>query len=387
MSKDRCRKCYSERATRQCLRFDRVICWDCCNSIRVDMKCPLDCPYTPKQLSDCPFPAFKADTNHEAISAMSSYINRWVGKKLDVLDGRSPLEAAQKDQAGTIKWLSGFSYPGNFPLEYLMTKLGLSYEPIPAKSDPEDIVAQYLNSVISLEFQNTREYTTNDSQIDELGERYSELISNIPFFKKIKKYSFIHTGISEDGAQAIVFIELNHKQEWCFILRNISDNWRIRQSIIGNPSRFFNQNQVYHDIATLIANKKDEKAWNEISEALRTYPDSADLYYYRALYWLLVNQFDRAKIDLFNAIALDNYFTPPYMHLGLINLNEKNYIEAKLWFAALVNISPEDQDAINNLAIAHLALGEKDDAIKLWQDILQKYPTYDNAKRNLELYR
>jgi tetratricopeptide (TPR) repeat protein len=163
--------------------------------------------------------------------------------------------------------------------------------------------------------------------------------------------------------------------------------WYVRQNINGNPSLYFKQNELYQRIATLLANSEDQKAFFEIAEALRSYVDSADLYYYRALYWLLLKQPDRAKVDLFNAIALDNLFTPPYMHLGLLYLNEKDYSEARLWFAAIVNLEPDNHDAANNLAIASLADGDKADALTIWREILKKNPGYDLARKNLELYR
>jgi tetratricopeptide (TPR) repeat protein len=181
-------------------------------------------------------------------------------------------------------------------------------------------------------------------------------------------------------------VELNHKQEWTLVLRKDADNWYVRQNLNGNPSLYFKQNELYQNIATLLGNSDDQKAYFEISEAMRSYVDSADLFYYRALYWLLVKAIDKAKVDLFNAIALDNLFTPPYMHLGLLYLNEKNYSEARLWFSAVLDLEPDNPDAANNLAIALLAGGDKADALKVWRELLKKNPAYELAKKNLDLY-
>lgn len=384
--KDRCKKCKVERALRLCPRANQGLCWRCCNALRVDLKCPADCPYAGKLIADNPMPAFKADNIAEMQQVIKRHIDLWVHKSREDLDHQSPAEYAEAHPDDMLKWLTGFQYPDYFPLDYLMRKLELDLEPPESGSNPEDVAAEYISHIIALEYDELLLHTMNASSLPELQHRYADLLSTVPFLKKVKSYSFIHTARSEDGAQCVVFMELNHKQEWCLILRQEDGKWYVRQNINGNPSLYFKQNALYEKIAGHLANSEDQKAYFEIAEALRSYVDSADLYYYRALYWLLVKQQDNAKVDLFNAIALDNHFTPPYMHLGLIYLNEKNYAEARLWFAAMAEIDPENPDAANNLAIATLAEGDKDAAIALWKLVLQKHPTYEMARKNLELY-
>lgn len=384
--KDRCKKCHNERALRLCPKINKGLCWKCCNEIRIDMQCPSSCPYTPKLAEDSLFPSFKADNNHEAVDAMKSYINVWISKDSPAFDGTSPKKLSQIDSGKLLSILSEYQYPGNFPIEYLMEKLGLPHESESYIQTAEDVVAQYLDHIISLDFGNLRALTMNDSPLDDLEKRYERIIRNIPYYKKLKKYSFIHSGMTEDRSQSIVFVEFNYRDEYCFVLRYEDGSWFIRQSLNGNPSLYFKQNDLHQKIATFLANADDQRAYDEITEALRSYPDSADLYYYKALYWLLVKQPEKSKEDLRNAIALDNYFAPPYMHLGLLYLNDKDYKQAKLWFAACVKIAPDDLNAANNLAIAHLALGEKADAIKIWKDICSKDPNHEMAKKNLEIY-
>jgi tetratricopeptide (TPR) repeat protein len=384
--KDRCKKCHSERALRLCPRINKGLCWKCCNDLRIDLKCPDSCPYAPKLEKGSPFPTFRADNNHEAVHAIKSYIAIWIGKRNSAFQECSPQELAEQDKQAVLEILSEYQYPGNFPVEYLMQKLNLPYENRADIETAEDVAGVYLDHIIALEFDQLRKLTLNQSLLKDLDIRYTEIIRKIPSYKKLKKYSYIHSGTSEDGAQSIVFVEFNHRDEHCFVLRQQYDKWYIRQSINGNPALYFKQNQLYQHIASLLGEAKDQDAFNEISEALRSYPDSADLYYYKALYWLLVKQTEKAKEEFLNSIALDNAFSPPYMHLGLLNLNEKDYAEAQLWFAALVQLEPDNLDAINNLAIAHLASGDKEHALILWQEILKKHPSYEMAKKNLELY-
>ena len=318
--------------------------------------------------------------------ATKTYIDIWINKNSSIFAGKSPRELATEDKKKALEILSEFQYPGNFPVDYLMQKLDLPYQKVARKDSAEDVAGQYLDHIIALEYGELQELTLNTSSLPDLDGLYADLIRNNPFLKKLKNYSFIHSGLSEDNFQAIVFVELNYRDEYTLILRKEDDSWYLRQSLNGNPALYFKQNAVYQTIAQILANGEEAKALEEITLALRSYPDSADLYYYKALYWLLVKQPAKAKQNLLSSIALDNSFAPPYMHLGLMNLNDKDYPEAQKWFAALVQLEPENPDAKNNLAIAHLAGGDKAKALNMWREILQNFPTHEMAKRNLELY-
>ncbi len=384
--KDRCKKCRSERALRLCPRINKGLCWRCCNELRIDLKCPDTCPYAPKLEAGSPFPAFKADNNHEAVHAAKAYIDIWISKASDIFAGKTPRKLAAEDKKMALDILSEFQYPGNFPVDYLMQKLDLPYQKEAEIETAEDVAGRYLDHIIALEYDKLRGLTLNTSGLADLHGLYAKLIQSIPFLKKLKHYSYVHSGLSEDGAQAIIFVEINHRDEYTLILRKEDSKWYVRQSLNGNPALYFQQNELYQLIAQILANGEETKAFNEISQALRSYPDSADLYYYKALYWLLVKQADKAIQDFLASIALDNSFGPPYMHLGLINLNDKNYPDAIKWFAALVELEPDNADAINNLAIAHLAGGNKEKALTLWRETLTSFPTHEMAKKNLELY-
>ena len=385
-AKDRCKTCHTERALRQCVRTKRGICWKCCNELRIDLKCPRECPYSPRFEEISPFPAFKADNNRESTQAMKYFIDIWITKVNALFEDKSPQLLATEDRDKVLEILSSYQYPGNFPVEYLMQKLELPYEQKDIHPYAEEIVAGYLDCIIAMEYNLLSNFTLNQSPLLDLEQRYNEIISSIPSFKKLKHYSFIHTGLSEDGSQCIVFIEINYKNEFCFILKEYESNWYIRQCIVGNPGLYFKLNSTFKSISQALAEAEEQLAYSEISEALRSFPDCADLYYYRGLYWLLCKNHAKAKVDFLDAVALDNYFAPPYMHLGILYLNEKEYHEAEYWFAALCKIEQDNMDAANNLGIALLAQGKKDEAINTWQSIVRKQPNYEMAKKNLELY-
>jgi len=117
---------------------------------------------------------------------------------------------------------------------------------------------------------------------------------------------------------------------------------------------------------------------------LKIYPDSPDLYYYRALYWQLVKQREQAAVDFFNAIALDNSWTEPYLHLSAHYFVKGDYEQAKIWLEELKILQPDDPNVLNNLAAAYAGNGETEKAKELWQEIVQKYPAFEYARKNLE---
>ena len=383
----RCQRCYTERFLRECPRKDKKTCWHCCNELRCDGKCPETCAYTPKKVEGSPFPSFKADSRNESEHAIKLYIDLWIGRQNLSLDLRTPLSLASENPKQMLSWLSGFKYPGNFPLEYLMHKLGLEHETIIPEADPETAVEAYLGCLIKLEWDNLRQWTINGSKLPDLSERYAELLKQIAILNKIDTYTILQSGLGEDGNSAIVFVELNHKTDWTYVLSNKNGMWQIRQNIAGNPKLYFEQNNSYNAIAEALGKADDAKAWDFLEAAFRNYPDSADLFYYRALYWQLVKQPDKATVDFFNAFALDNSWTEPLFHLGAIYLSKKDYAQAEMWLKELVDLQPENPNALNNLAAAYAGKGEFDSAIKLWQELVDKFPGFELAAKNLELIK
>ena len=381
---NRCQSCYNERAMRQCPRKKKNICWQCCNETRCDTHCPDSCPYSPKRDASNPFPAFKADSRAEAENVIKLHIDLWIGRENPMLQNITPEKMAVESPQEMLSWLSGFQYPQYFPMDYLLQKLNLPFSPTSSKEDPETIAGKWMNSLIQLKWDNLRQYTINESSLYDLAERYTEIIKSIPQFSKISTYSMLYSGLGEDGISAIVYMELNHKQDWTLVLSNIKGDWKIRQNIAGNPEAYFKQNKLYSKIAEAIGKADDATAWDLIESNLKIYPDCADLYYYRALYWQMVKQLDQATVDFFNSIALDNDWQEPYLHLSSHYLAKGDYEQAKVWLLELQKMLPDDPNVLNNLAAAYAGNGEFKYAKQLWQEILKKNPAFELARKNLE---
>ncbi len=380
----RCGRCYTERFVRVCSRKGKNTCWKCCNELRCDGNCPISCAYAPRNVEGSEFPSYKADSLNEGRMVLKLHIDLWIGRQNAQLENKTPSAFAQSKPQEMLAWLSGFQYPKGFPVDYLMEKLGLHHQETEPVDDPESCAEAYLNTLIQLQWNKLHDYSINQSTMPDLADRYTELLQAIPTLSKINTYSIIHSGLGEDGISAIVFVELNHKQDWTLLLSNRNGKWQIRQNIAGNPQLYFAQNQVYSEIAQALGKADDAVAWEKLESALKSYPDSADLYYYKAIYWQLVKQLDKATVDFFNAIALDNDWPEPYFHLGAIYLSKKDFAQAAMWFAELTRLQPDNPNAFNNLAAAYAGGGETEKASEIWKMLLIKFPGFELAQMNLD---
>ncbi len=386
LKSNRCPRCHNNRQIRKCIRVNRDICWQCCNEMRVDSRCPESCAYRP--VSDprypSPFPAFKADSHRESILACKGYIDLWINKQNEHFENLTPLQYAEVSKDKLIAWLTGFQYPAYFPLDYLLTKLGITDIKSETPPDPEDIVSLYCERIVALEWDKLASLSINDRDLDGCDERYAEIISVIPMLKKMTSFDIIHSGVTEDGSSCFVFGEINHKENWTFLLSRKDEKWQMRQSIADNPQAYYAQNQIFNSIAEAISKAEDEKCWNLVTEALKKYPDCADLYYYRGIYWQMVQQYDKAKVDFYTSISLDNYLEVSYIHLANLNIASSNFAEALYWNSELLRLRPDDPQILNNVAACHASMGDKAKAREIWQGMLNAFPDFPYAKQNLE---
>jgi Tfp pilus assembly protein PilF len=381
----RCRKCHNERKVRKCPRTNKEICWECCNTYRYDLSCPASCDYAAKLAEEqsSPFPSFKADSHTEAKQVTMLFIDGWVDRARSALQDKSPRQAALENKQSLLNWLSSFQFPSYFPLEYLMQKLGLELSGVEKKAAPEELGSLYLDHAIALEWEELVKLSINLRPPEGCGERQVELLKEIKQLRKISTYRVIHGGLTDDGKTSLLYYELNHSTDWTLVLSLVGGNWLLRQNINGSPKDFFAQNERYRSIAEALSKGDDNAAWVQIQDALKLYPDSSDLLYYRAFYWQLVKQSDKAKVDFYNSIALDNAFSPSYHHLGILNAQEKNWQESIYWFEELCKLDPSE-DNRSNLAAAYANSSDIAKAKALWREILKSNPANAAVKANLE---
>lgn len=383
--KKRCQKCYNERGSRTCPRTNRQIGWECCNRFRADEKCPQSCDYTPKKFADTAFPACKSDSLAEFRDYCKNYMGFWINKPHGEFEDQSPLQVSQNDPQRLIKWLSSYTFPSGFPLGYLLDLLKLDIKlDEGGQNDPESVACNFLDKIITLDWQDLSALSVNNNADPSLQDRYQQTLASIKRLKELTHYQVLACGISEDQNNAFVHFELNYKYDWTLILSPRDKAWRVRQNLNGNPQVFYNQNAIYSSIADALGKGDEAAAWTLIEEVKSTYPDSADLMYYYGVHSQMVKNLDRAKVYFFNAIALDCNWHTPYRLLANIYMSESNYPEARYWLELLSQIALDEPELINNIGTCYAAEGNITEAKKTWQALLKSHPGYLLAKQNLD---
>ena len=387
LNRERCFKCRAERSVRKCPRNrDKLIGWKCCLELRVDLRCPSECPYSAVKDENSPFPAFRADSNTEFTRTAKRHIDLWIYQPQEGLDGLSPADYAAKDSAGMLAWLGRFQFPANFPMTYLLQKLQLAHDEYEEPETPETVAFGFFDAVITQDWQKLRAFTINDREDRDLAERYTRLVSEIPELKKVNRYEILHAGAADDGVSAMVVLDLGGKLIWAVLLTSAEGRWKVRQNLNGGPHLYYGQNKLFHKLAEHLAQGEAEAAWDLIRKNLPLYPDCADLYYYRALYWQLARQFDKAKEDLRNSLALDNHFYAAGFALSALYLNDRELEQAKELLSWLAADRPDDLNVRNNLAACEAGLGNIPAAQAIWRELLKIAPNYEPALKNLERY-
>lgn len=387
LNRERCFKCRAERSVRKCPRNrDKLIGWKCCLELRIDLRCPSECPYSAVKDENSPFPAFRADSNTEFTRTAKRHIDLWIYQPQEGLDGLSPADYAAKDSAGMLAWLGGFQFPANFPMTYLLQKLQLAHDEYEEPENPETVAFGFFDAVITQDWQKLRAFTINDREDRDLAERYTRLVSEIPELKKVNRYEILHAGAADDGVSAMVVLDLGGKLIWAVLLTSAEGRWKVRQNLNGGPHLYYGQNKLFHKLAEHLAQGEAEAAWDLIRKNLPLYPDCADLYYYRALYWQLARQFDKAKEDLRNSLALDNHFYAAGFALSALYLNDRELEQAKELLSWLAADRPDDLNVRNNLAACEAGLGNISAAQAIWRELLKIAPNYEPALKNLERY-
>lgn len=387
LNRERCFKCRAERSVRKCPRNqDKLIGWKCCLELRIDLRCPSECPYSAVKDENSPFPAFRADSNTEFTRTAKRHIDLWIYQPQEGLDGLSPADYAAKDSAGMLAWLGGFQFPANFPMTYLLQKLQLAHDEYEEPETPETVAFGFFDAVITQDWQKLRAFTINDREDRDLVERYTRLVSEIPELKKVNRYEILHAGAADDGVSAMVVLDLGGKLIWAVLLTSAEGRWKVRQNLNGGPHLYYGQNKLFHKLAEHLAQGEAEAAWDLIRKNLPLYPDCADLYYYRALYWQLARQFDKAKEDLRNSLALDNHFFAAGFALSALYLNDRELEQAKELLSWLAADRPDDLNVRNNLAACEAGLGNIPAAQAIWRELLKIAPNYEPALKNLERY-
>jgi len=126
------------------------------------------------------------------------------------------------------------------------------------------------------------------------------------------------------------------------------------------------------------------KAIEMYTEGLKKTPDSESLHGGLGLLLARLEQGEKARRHIEEAIRLSNRFQANYhLTLGALLAEEGHKKEAEEQYELVLKNAPDNPGAKNNKALALLQSGKIDQASKLLEDLVRDFPTYVDALNNL----
>ncbi len=104
-------------------------------------------------------------------------------------------------------------------------------------------------------------------------------------------------------------------------------------------------------------------ALKDLTKGIELYPLDSELYYYRALVKISLNEDNEAENDINTAINLNPYYAEAYFSKGFLREKKGKYEEAIAYYSRSININPEYVEAYVRRAKAYMKSGMEKEAI------------------------
>lgn len=134
-------------------------------------------------------------------------------------------------------------------------------------------------------------------------------------------------------------------------------------------------------------NGSPKKAISQYQRAILLSPDFSDAYGYLGFAYKQSKQINEAIKAYNKALEINPKDSQVYFELGGVYFNRKDFKTAASYFQKAAALNPSDPNYRNMYAVSLYRIGRADEAISIWEGILQKNPEYNPAKINLDKYR
>lgn len=126
----------------------------------------------------------------------------------------------------------------------------------------------------------------------------------------------------------------------------------------------------YKSAYDLIQADKDQEAITDIDKFIEKYPDLWNGYYLKGLALRKLEKFDEAIVVLNKAITYNDTRSDLYNELGVCYMNVNNFSRAEISFSRALRYNDEDLAVYYNLAMLSYRKGDKKEALKYCEVIL-----------------
>lgn len=385
---NKCKICKVRRQQRFCLRQGKDICWECCNNIRIDRKCPSPCSYALKEDS-----AFnvktKVDSTSEYRDLVRKLFDRWAMLPHEEFGNAIPLELAKTTEGKEIltNYIKKYDL-SRFPeVEHIIRKLklsGIEYPEMPELFEEIAIKAMQLlllkdhESVLDLYF-----YKAELIENEDFKEDFYISLKNDRVLKRIKEFKLVSAAQSKDQEEALVFFDVNGRYDLTLRLKLFDGKWLFWQRIMGKMELVNGEHEACQQVGVLITQNQLGKAYELLEKYISIYPDSSNINYLKGVYEKLHKREDKAKQFFLRGVRLDPEFTETRVNYSsqLFLEGNKEKALAQLLIADKLN---KDVKIKNNIAVIYLELKEYKQAEKFLKDCLRMKSDYEPALLNMK---
>lgn len=390
LSKKRCKVCKEEKAIRECPRKGKSICWQCCNSLRYDMKCSPLCEYHLPKKETLEF-NFKADSLQESNDLVLRLFDIWTLALHPEIGDSSPLELSQTEEGRAIleKYFSNIRFLDTLPINKMRAKLKLPKIELPTINDFEKYATQIMDILVEQDWDSLLKhfYHQEELQSEENKNIFIKRNKKIKVFKKIKEFSLISSSLNKEAKEALVHFDVNKKADVTLNVILVNEEWKLKSRIVGDPQLFYGEDTAIKHIATLLSKNEMEDVFNLCYQYSAIYPDSADIEYYWGLYHSISENIKEARKHFEISFILDPTFVEPLYNIGFIYQVEKKNDKAREIYHRVLELDQNEVKSINNLAILHIEKQEWKEALEYLEKCIKINPDYDIAQKNYDIVK
>ncbi len=372
------------------MRSAKKICWHCCNELRIDGKCPDTCRYTPKKREDEIFATgVKVESRSEFRDLLKKMIKRWAFEPQEIFSGRTPVKMAEsEDEKQDLDVIAQqLRLIPEFPVEYLADILNLRMDAgFQSTISHEQVGNQILRTVIAQDWDLLPKFLrrgwTNDDPA--LVINFLKRLQADPNMKRMTRFDLIASALSENNREALIQYEINGRLDLTLHLIDEDGKWKLESRVFGKLDIYRDLQQIMNQAALLLQKSPDGACWEFLNKYMKFYPDSADLQYDMGMYYYFHRNAKKAEIHLMNAVEIDSAFTEARYTLATILQTTDRQQDAERHYLIVLQQSPEDYRAMNNLATIMIDSGRKDQAKPLLKKCLELKPDFEIAQKNLD---
>ncbi len=364
------------------------ICWEDCNILRVDEKCPSECDYH-LQSSEVMQLKAKSDSQMEYIDLLKKQMAFWITKPQKIFDDQLPITMAETKEGKKklTNFLNQYKINPIVPLYYLKERLSL--DELKVDSTPvsyEDIAVEFLQDLyvndwlkVCYKMQNYDYWKSHD-----LLDKFIKRISTNKISKKINSFDLVSSALTKQKDQALVYFNVNNKFDYTINLHLINNGWKVQSIIIGKPELFNSESEAIQQVAILLSKNETTKAFELLSKYSNIYILSSDFEYYWGLYYTFTKNQIKAEYHFLQAMILDPNFVEAKYNYAFIQHSNGELVTASKLYYEILDEAPNEPKTLNNLASLLIDDKNYEEAEELLRKCIKNNPEFEIAQQNLE---